>query len=149
MALKKFETQKSLVLKFFGPNIFCNLNIFFVAFFLNETYLNIQIFWTQYILVPNFLDPIFLNPNFFGTQNFCWTINLLIRNFGPTLFLDQQFIFDSKFFWPKMSCTNKFLGPTIGFSAEEKSQKDRISTTSKTIWMLTSWHKTLVPALVS
>ena len=32
---------------------------------------------------------------------------------------------------------------------EEKSQKDRILTASKTIWMLTSWHKTLVPALGS
>ena len=30
---------------------------------------------------------------------------------------------------------------------EEKSQKDRVLTASKTIWMLTSWHKTLVPAL--
>ena len=31
----------------------------------------------------------------------------------------------------------------------EKSQKDRILTASKTIWMLTSWHKTLIPALGS
>ena len=30
---------------------------------------------------------------------------------------------------------------------EEKSQKDRILTASKTIWMFTSWHKTLVPTL--
>ena len=32
---------------------------------------------------------------------------------------------------------------------EEKSQKERILTASKTIWMLTSWHKTLVSALGS
>ena len=32
---------------------------------------------------------------------------------------------------------------------EEKSQKDRVLTASKTMWMLTSWHKTLVPALGS
>ena len=32
---------------------------------------------------------------------------------------------------------------------EEKSQKDRILTASKTMWMLTSWHMTLVPALGS
>ena len=33
---------------------------------------------------------------------------------------------------------------------EEKSQKDRVLTASKTtIWMLTSWHKTLVPVLGS
>ena len=35
------------------------------------------------------------------------------------------------------------------YEYEEKSQKDRILTASKTIWMLTSWHKTLVPALGS
>ena len=33
--------------------------------------------------------------------------------------------------------------------SEEKSQKDRILTGSKTIWMFTSWHKTLVPTLCS
>ena len=32
---------------------------------------------------------------------------------------------------------------------KEMSHKDRVLTASKTIWMLTSWHKTLVPALGS
>ena len=34
-------------------------------------------------------------------------------------------------------------------NAEDKSQKDRVLTASKTLWMLTSWHKILVPALGS
>ena len=35
------------------------------------------------------------------------------------------------------------------YYTQEKSQKDRILTASKTIWMLMSWHKTLVPAFGS
>ena len=46
-----------------------------------------------------------------------------------------------------MSCV--YLIALTGNIDEEKSQKDRILTASKTIWMLTSWHKILVPALGS
>ena len=46
--------------------------------------------------------------------------------------------------WDKISYT---AAPVC--HPEEKSQKDRVLTASKTMWMLTSWHKTLVPALGS
>ena len=57
----------------------------------------------------------------------------------------------------RFKCENKkftkwkfiFYELLVMLSEEEKSQKDRILTASKTIWMLTSWHKSLVPALGS
>ena len=51
-----------------------------------------------------------------------------------------------------LEARNKLGGkeiPEMITKIEEKSQKDRVLTSSKTMWMLTSWHKTLVPALGS
>ena len=49
----------------------------------------------------------------------------------------------------KKNLNMKNIPPDMPLIMEEKSQKERILTASKTIWMLTSWHKTLVPALGS
>ena len=54
-----------------------------------------------------------------------------------------------------LACTMTAIGNLKGYISgtecwiEENSQKDRILIASKTIWMLTLWHKTLVPALGS